>query len=87
MNANPIRRPAIALLAAAAWLPPTAPGQVPVTLANPHWNITLTEVTLEESLNLSGWAASSRTITTLDGQRSLTISTSEGRVFFRLKYQ
>jgi uncharacterized repeat protein (TIGR02543 family) len=42
---------------------------------------------LEESINLSGWAASTRDITTLGGQRSITVSTSEGRVFFRLKYQ
>jgi uncharacterized repeat protein (TIGR02543 family) len=61
--------------------PGAAPGQIVFTWPDaPGWS-------LEESINLSGWATSARTITTLGGQRSVTVSASEGRVFFRLKYQ
>lgn len=43
--------------------------------------------TLEESADLAGWASSTRTIITADGQRSVTVPAGSGRTFFRLKYQ
>ena len=42
---------------------------------------------LQESAELATWAASTRTITTVNGQRSVTVDASAGKVFFRLKYQ
>jgi hypothetical protein len=42
---------------------------------------------LQESGDLAGWAATTRTITTLNGQRSVTVDTGVGLGFFRLKYQ
>ena len=61
--------------------PAATPGQLAVTWPDaPGW-------VLQESGNLAGWATSARIITTINGQRSITVNTSEGQVFFRLKYQ
>jgi hypothetical protein len=42
---------------------------------------------LQESAELATWATTTRAITTLNGQRSVTVDASAGKVFFRLKYQ
>jgi uncharacterized repeat protein (TIGR02543 family) len=41
---------------------------------------------LEESPDLVTWERSTREITTANGQLSVTVDPSEGKVFFRLKY-
>lgn len=57
------------------------PGQLVFTWPDsPHW-------VLKESHNLVTWTTSTRLITTSGGQNSVTVTTDEGRVFFRLAYQ
>jgi uncharacterized repeat protein (TIGR02543 family) len=41
---------------------------------------------LEETGDLATWRTSTRDITTANGQRSVTVDPSEGKVFFRLKH-
>jgi hypothetical protein len=61
--------------------PAAEPGKLLVSWPDaPGW-------VLQESAELATWAASTRTITTLNGQRSVTVDASIGKVFFRLKYQ
>jgi uncharacterized repeat protein (TIGR02543 family) len=68
-------------LPAISMAPAAAPDQLTVSWPDaPGW-------VLQESADLAGWAASTRPITILNGQCSVTIFPSAGRVFFRLKYE
>ena len=117
MNTTPIPRSCIAILAAMLLAPLPAFGQGGLTLANPHWNITLTDFGYSDFLldntpgfegreYLSGeWGAAvgyevsggaNVTAQWLEPQfaypnwttnSAFTVSTSEGRVFFRLSYR
>jgi Divergent InlB B-repeat domain len=61
--------------------PGPAPGQMVLTWPDvPNW-------VLKESLDLTTWNTTTRTITTLNGQKSVTVNASERRGFFRLLYQ
>jgi len=61
--------------------PAPTPGQLVFT-----WPET-TNWVLTESSDLATWENSTRPVTTTGGQNSVTVSTSEGRVFFRLSYR
>ncbi len=64
-----------------AMAPAAEPGKLVVSWPDaPGW-------VLQESANLAGWATTTRTITAVNGLRSVTVDTSTGQVFFRLKYQ
>lgn len=57
------------------------PGQLLFTWPdNPSWS-------LEESTDLVTWSKSTRTVETTAGQNAVTAPTSDGRLFFRLRYQ
>jgi hypothetical protein len=60
--------------------PAITPGQLDLSWPDaPGW-------VLEESDNLATWGTSTRTITTSNGQRSVTVDTSGGKTFFRLAH-
>jgi hypothetical protein len=61
--------------------PGAAPGQIVLSWADaPNW-------VLKESADLLTWTTTTRTITTINGVNSVTISASERRGLFRLSYQ
>jgi hypothetical protein len=70
-----------AALPSIAIAPAPAPGQLVFTWPDvPNW-------VLKESPDLVTWTTSTRTVTASGGQKSVTVTTDEGRVFFRLAYQ
>jgi hypothetical protein len=62
---------------------PTAPGNQMLTLA---WPVTATGWVLQESVDVAAWLDSTRPVTPVAGQNTVTVGITESRRFFRLAH-